>query len=102
MYEVMKGWETDPSLADQAPVMADFARIWQAAHKIVYSKTLQSASTVRTRVESTLEAESIRQMKAELETDLAIGGPELASHAFKADLINEIHLLLAPCVLPVS
>jgi dihydrofolate reductase len=96
MYEVMMAWETDSSLGEQSPTMADFARLWQAAEKVVYSQTLKSVSTARTRIARTFEAESIRQMKQELEADLVIGGPELAANAFKAGLIDECYVFLAP------
>ncbi|HEU0201221.1 MAG TPA: dihydrofolate reductase family protein [Burkholderiaceae bacterium] len=98
MYEVMVGWETDPTLADQSPLMRDFAQIWQSADKVVYSKTLRSASTPRTRIERDFDAEAVRQMKTLAVRDIAIGGPTLAAHAFKAGLIDECQLYLAPIV----
>jgi dihydrofolate reductase len=98
MYEVMVGWETDPALADQSPVMYDFAQIWQAADKIVYSKTLQTVSTARTRIERDFDPEAVRQMKAMAGRDLIVGGPELAAQAFRAGLVDECHLFVAPVV----
>jgi dihydrofolate reductase len=98
MYEVMVGWETDPTLADQSPAMRDFAEIWQAADKIVYSKTLEAVSTARTRIERDFDPEAVRQMKALVGRDLAVGGPELAAQAFKAGLVDECHLFIAPIV----
>jgi dihydrofolate reductase len=98
MYEVMVGWETDPTLADQSPAMRDFAEIWQAADKIVYSKTLEAVSTARTRIERNFDPEAVRQMKALVGRDLAVGGPELAAQAFKAGLVDECHLFVAPIV----
>jgi dihydrofolate reductase len=98
MYETMVGWETDPTLADQSPLMRDFAQIWQAADKIVYSKTLEAVSTARTRIERDFNPEAIREMKALARRDLIVGGPELAAQAFKAGLVDECHLFVAPIV----
>jgi dihydrofolate reductase len=96
MYEVMVGWETDPTLADQSPIMRDFAEIWQAADKIVYSRTLEAVSTARTRIERDFDPEAVRQMKALAGRDLSVGGPDLAAQAFKAGLVDECHLFVAP------
>ena len=96
MYETMACWETDPSFAEQSPVMRDFAEIWQAADKIVYSRTLEAASTARTRIERDFEPEAVRQLKATPGRDLAVGGAELAAHAFRARLVDECHLFLVP------
>jgi riboflavin biosynthesis pyrimidine reductase len=98
MYEVMIGWETDPTLANRSLLMGDFAQIWQAADKIVYSKTLEKVSTGRTRVERDFDPEAVRQMKASGESDLTVGGPDLAAHAFGAGLVDECHLFIAPIV----
>ena len=84
MYETMVGWETDPSFAEHSPVMRDFAEIWRAAVKIVYSRTLESASTARTRIERHLDPDTVRELKAAGGGDLTVGGPELAAHAFRA------------------
>jgi dihydrofolate reductase len=98
MYEVMVGWETDPTLADHSPPMRDFAQIWQAAYKIVYSRTLEAVSTARTHIERDFDPEAVRQMKARAGRDILVGGPELASRAFRAGLVDECHLFLAPIV----
>jgi dihydrofolate reductase len=98
LYEVMAGWETDPSLAAQSPVMRDFAELWQAADKIVYSTTLQTASTARTRIERTFDPQAVRELKAAADRDLLVGGPQLAAQAFAAGLVDECHLLLAPVI----
>jgi dihydrofolate reductase len=98
MYEVMVVWETDPSLADQSPLYRDFAKIWQAADKIVYSRTLQAASTARTRIERGFDPDAVRRLKAESASDILVGGSELAAHAFKAGLVDECQLFLAPIV----
>ena len=96
MYETMMVWETDPNLAAESPSMRDFAEIWQAANKIVYSRTLETISTRNTQLEQTFDPEAIRQLKATGEHDILIGGPELAAHAFLARLIDECHLFLIP------
>ena len=98
MYETMRGWETDPNLAAQSPLMRDFAETWQAANKIVYSKTLETISTRKTQLERTFDPEAIRQLKEAVEHDILIGGPELAAHAFRAGLIDECHLFLLPII----
>jgi dihydrofolate reductase len=97
MYEVMVAWESIP-LADQPLFMRDFAEIWWAADKIVYSKTLEAVSSARTRIERDFDPEGVRQMKAAAGQDLAVGGPDLAAQAFKAGLVDEYHLLIAPIV----
>jgi dihydrofolate reductase len=98
LYETMVGWETDPTLADQSPVLRDFAEIWQAADKIVYSKTLEAVSTARTRIDGDFDPEAVRQMKALAGRDLMVGGPELAAHAFRAGLVDECHLFVVSMV----
>lgn len=98
MYETMMVWETDPNLAADSPLTQDFAQIWQAADKIVYSKTLETVSTRKTQLEQTFDPEAIRQLKASGKHDILIGGPELAAHAFRAGLIDECHLFLTPII----
>jgi dihydrofolate reductase len=97
MYEVMFAWETI-ALADQPPFRRDFAEIWRAADKIVYSRTLERASGARTRIERDFDPEAVRQLKASAERDLTVGGPDLAALAFKSGLVDECHLFLAPVV----
>jgi dihydrofolate reductase len=97
MYEVLVYWETI-DLAGQPPYIRDFAEIWQAADKIVYSKSLDGVASARTRVEREFEPEAVRQLKAAAERDLMVGGPELAAQAFRAGLVDECHLFLAPIV----
>lgn len=98
MYETMMVWETDPNLAADSPLTRDFADLWQAANKIVYSKTLEAVSTRKTQLERTFEPEAIRQLKETVEHDIGIGGAELAAHAFQAGLIDECHLFLTPII----
>ena len=96
MYESMMVWETDRNLAAESPLMRDFAEIWQAANKIVYSRTLETISTRNTQLEQRFDPEAIRQLKAAGEHDILIWVPELAAHAFRAGLIDECHLVLHP------
>jgi dihydrofolate reductase len=98
MYETMAAWETDANLASQSELMLDYARIWQAAEKIVYSTTLEAASTARTRIERDFDPEAVRRMKASSGNDLTVGGPGLAAHAFEAGLVDECSLFVAPIV----
>ncbi len=96
MYETMMVWETDPGFAADSPITRDFAEIWQAANKIVYSRTLGAVSTRKTQLERTFDPEAVRQLKETVEQDILIGGPGLAAHAFRAGLIDECQLFLTP------
>jgi dihydrofolate reductase len=96
MYETLKVWETDPSFAEDSPITRDFAQIWQSADKIVYSTTLESVSTRKTRLKRTFDPESVRQLKASAAQDILIGGPALAALAFRSGLVDEVHLFLVP------
>jgi dihydrofolate reductase len=96
MYETMVFWETVDTSAGQRPVGRDYAEIWRAAEKVVYSRTLQTPSSARTRIEREFEPEAIRRLKDTAETDISIGGAELAGEALAAGLIDECHLLLGP------
>jgi len=98
MYEIMVGWETDPELTEQSPLTRDFAQLWQAADKIVYSRTLEAPSTARTRIERDFDPEAVRKMKASVERDMIVGGPDLAAQAFEAGLVDECHLFVVPIV----
>ncbi len=93
MYETMVYWETDE---DQAPVARDFGEIWRAAEKVVFSRTLQSVSSERTRIEREFDATAIRQMKEDSRSDISVGGAELAGQAIAAGLVDVCHLLLGP------
>jgi dihydrofolate reductase len=97
MYEVLVSWET-LDLADQPPFIREYAEIWRAADKIVYSTTLQSVSSVRTRIERDFDPEAVRQMKASAGSDISVGGPDLAAQAIQAGLVDEFHLFLTPIV----
>jgi dihydrofolate reductase len=95
MYETMLAWET-LTLAEQPPVMQDFAELWREADKVVYSSTLETVSSARTRLEREFDPEAVRRLKAEADRDLAIGGSGLAAHAFEAGLVDELQLFLVP------
>jgi dihydrofolate reductase len=95
MYETMAAWET-MDVASEPREMRDFAEIWRAADKVVYSRTLTEASTARTRIEREFEPGAVRAMKAAAGRDLSIGGPELAAHALRAGLVDELQLFLVP------
>jgi dihydrofolate reductase len=98
MYETLAFWERPPDLAAQPRVVQDFAEIWQRAEKIVYSKTLQTASSARTRIEREFNPEAVRHLKATAGGDLTVGGPELAAQAIEAGLVDEYHLFVVPVV----
>jgi dihydrofolate reductase len=98
MYETMAYWETPPDLAEQPPFVQDFAQIWQAADKIVYSKTLPTPSSAKTRIEREFDSEAVRRLKATATRDLTVGGPELAAQAIEAGLVDEYHLFFVPVV----
>jgi dihydrofolate reductase len=97
MYEVLRAWET-LDLDGEPPAIRDFAGLWRAADKIVYSRTLPSVSSERTRLEREFDPDAVRQLKATAERDLAVGGPELAAQAFASGLVDELHLFVVPYV----
>ena len=96
MYEVMVFWETAHTLPDEPPVIRDFAQLWLAADKIVYSTTLDTVSSARTRIERDFDPEAVRRLKATAEHDISVGGPTLAAHAIRAGLVDEYQLFVAP------
>ena len=98
MYEVMSFWQTADALPDQSPAIRDFAAIWQAADKIVFSRTLEDASTPKTRIEQDFDPEAVRELKASADSDLSIGGPGLAAQAIRAGLVDEYRLFVSPVV----
>jgi dihydrofolate reductase len=95
MYEVLSVWDT---IQDDHPAIADFADIWRSTDKIVYSSTLDSVSTARTRLERTFDPDTVAAMKASADRDLSIGGPTLAARAIAAGLVDEWNLFLSPVV----
>ena len=98
MYEVMVGWENPDAFAGDSAVMRDFADVWQAADKIVYSRTLETVSSAKTRIEREFDAEAIRQMKARAAADISVGGSDLAAQALESGLVDELHLFLTPII----
>ncbi|MEY2524124.1 MAG: hypothetical protein QOJ66_2689 [Ilumatobacteraceae bacterium] len=98
MYETMAVWETQPALAAESELMADFANVWQAADKVVYSTTLHEVSTTNTRLERHFDADSVSEMKASAASDLTVGGPTLAAHALNAGLVDECQLFIYPVI----
>jgi dihydrofolate reductase len=98
MYDVMVGWEHPDELAAQGPAMQDYAAIWQAAEKVVYSRTLQEVASARTRIEREFDPEAVRALKDAATAGLSVGGPELAGQALRAGLVDECHLFLSPIV----
>jgi dihydrofolate reductase len=99
MYETMAVWETDTSLPAVSPVMRDFAELWQAAEKVVYSRTLNEVWTSRTRLERELDIAALQAMKMSRDWDILIGGPELAAHAIRAGIVDDYHFFVAPIAL---
>ncbi|HYZ85936.1 MAG TPA: dihydrofolate reductase family protein [Bryobacteraceae bacterium] len=105
MYETMAVWETPDVIPDlteaplRPPALLDFARIWQAADKVVYSKSLETISTPKTRLEREFDSQVVRDLKPQLPHDVSVGGPALATHAIRAGLVDEYHLLVVPTML---
>src|SRR3954452_13815094 len=89
MYQTMSVWET---IDDDHPVMRDYAELWRAAEKVVYSRSLESPSSARTRIERDFDAAAVRQLKATAHDDISIGGPELAGQAIEAGRGGEVHV----------
>ena len=98
LYESMAVWETEPALAAQSELRADFAHVWQAADKIVYSTTLDAVSTAKSRLEGRFDPDVIREVKDTASRDLMIGGANFAAQAFHAGLIDECHLFIGPAI----
>ncbi len=98
MYETMVYWETVSTGPEQAAVSRDFAEIWRAAEKIVYSRNLETVSSARTRIERDLAPDAVRRLKENSRADITIGGAELAGRALALGLVDECHLFLGPIV----
>ncbi len=98
-YETMTIWETPDGIPGRTPAMMDFGRIWQAADKIVYSKSLEIVSTSKTRHEREFEPQAVRDLKAQLPHDISVAGPNLATQAIRAGLVDEYQLLVIPIML---
>ena len=98
MYETMVFWETALTEPDHPPHIRQYARDWQAARKVVYSTTLESVRSARTRIERTFDADAVRKLKAEADHDLTVDGPNLAAQMIAADLVDEYHLFITTSV----
>jgi dihydrofolate reductase len=98
IYETMVYWETAHRVPDQPPYLVDYARIWQAADKIVYSTTLDEVTSERTQIERTFDTEAVRKLKAASDRDLSVDGPQLAAQAIRAGLVDEYQLIVAPAI----
>jgi dihydrofolate reductase len=96
LYQDMIYWETAPERPGMTDLTLDFARVWQAADKVVYSTTLDTVSSPRTRLERTFDPEAIRQLKARADRDITVGYADLAGQAIKAGLVDECHLMIVP------
>jgi len=96
MYETMRFWEDPPELESAPAHIQEYAAIWQAADKVVYSRTLQEVSSARTRIEREFDADAVRRLKAEAAGDVSVGGPGLAGEAIAAGLVDEYHLFFVP------
>jgi dihydrofolate reductase len=99
MYEVMAVWETDSTLATRSDLTAHYAKVWQAADKVVYSSSLAAPSTANTRLERHFDPGAVHDLKAAASRDLLVGGPNLAAQALGAGLIDELRLFVWPIVL---
>jgi dihydrofolate reductase len=99
MYETMVYWETAHTVPDQPQVVLDWARQWQAAEKVVYSRTLAAPRSARTRLERDFKPDTVRRLKVEAERDLTVDGPELAAHAIRARLVDEVQMIVCPVIL---
>jgi dihydrofolate reductase len=99
MYETMVYWETAHALADQTPIEQDYTAMWQAADKIVYSTTLETVSSARTRVERAFDPAAIRRLKEAVAQDISVGGADLAARAIKAGVVDELQLFLNPILI---
>jgi len=99
MYEVLVAWDNADAFANDPRYMRDFAEMWQAVDKVIYSRTLESVSSARARIERNFDPQAVQQMKIQEDADISVGGPNLADHAFKAGLVDECHLFVAPVVI---
>jgi len=98
LYEVMAYWDTAHAVANQSAVALDYAELWQAAEKVVYSTSLTGTTTARTRLERTFDPQAVRAMKESADRDLSVGGPALAAHALRAGLVDDIQIFVSPVV----
>jgi dihydrofolate reductase len=98
MYETMVYWQDPPGIDSAPDYIREYAEIWQDADKVVYSRTLEAASTPRTRLESEFEPEAVRELKASADADLSVGGPGLAAEALRAGVVDELKQVIHPVI----
>lgn len=98
MYETMLYWEAAPSDETVSAYDRDFIQMWKAAEKVVYSRTLKSTSSARTRLERSFDPDAVRRLKQSTSQDLTVAGAELAGQAIRAGLVDELQLIVAPVV----
>jgi dihydrofolate reductase len=98
MYETMVYWETAHTVSGQPRFVLDWARQWQAAEKVVYSRTLAEPRSARTRIEREFDPDAVRRLKADVEHDITVDGPELAAQAIRAGLVDEFQMIVCPVV----
>ncbi len=98
MYETMVYWETAHTIPGQPQFVLDWARQWQGAEKIVYSRTLTESRSARTWIEREFNPDAVRQLKANAKHDISVDGPELAAHAIKAGLVDEFQMIVCPVI----
>ncbi|HEY1238146.1 MAG TPA: dihydrofolate reductase family protein [Solirubrobacterales bacterium] len=98
MYETMRYWQDPPDVDQQPAYIHDFSEVWKDADKVIYSRTLESPSTPRTRIESEFDPDVVRSMKEEADSDLAVAGPGLAGEALRAGLVDELHQVVYPVI----
>ena len=97
-YETMAVWETPDAIPGLNPIALDFGRIWQGADKIVYSKSLETVATSKTRIEREFDPQAVRDQKAQSHHDISVSGPTLAAEAIRAGLVDEYHLFVVPAI----
>jgi dihydrofolate reductase len=98
MYDVLAYWDDPPALDEQPSFVREFAEIWRAADKVVYSRTLETPRTARTRIEHDFDPEAIRRLKTQSDRDMTVGGPELAAQAIRAELVDDYEMFVVPVV----
>ena len=98
MYETMVSWEAPPPADRLSDVEREFVALWQSADKVVYSTSLETVSSARTRIERRFDPQAIRAMKSAADRDISVGGPDLAAQAFRAGLVDELQLFVTPIV----
>ena len=98
LYEMMAVWETPDVFPTQTPAITEYARIWQEADKIVFSRTLSTVSTARTTIEREFDLAFVRDLKERTERDISLGGPTLAAEAIRTGLVDEYHVFVVPVI----